>query len=576
MDLITNVKRKADLLWAIADKLTGHYKPHEYGKIILPLTVIRRFDCVLADTKEQVLRVNENCKIEFLRDVELRKASGYAFYNVSPFTFEKLLDDPDNLADNLRAYLQGFSENVRNIIDKFKFDEQISRLDEKKILFIVMQEFTGANADFHPDKIDNREMGYVFEEIIRRFSESYGEDAGQHYTPREVIKLMVKLLLLNDPAVANDADSIKSVYDPACGTGGMLSVAKEVLAELNPNIKISPFGQEVNEETFAICQADTLIKGDDAKNIRFGNTLSDDKFTGDYQFDYILSNPPFGREWKNEQAAVKREFDQGFNGRFGAGLPSVDDSQMLFLQTALARMKPLEYGGTRIAIIHNGSPMFTGDAASGASDIRGYILQHDWLEAIVALPNEIFYNTAIATYIWILTNKKSPERRGKVQLINANEIFTKMRKSLGQKRNELSDAQIDQITKLYLDFDENAYCQIFDNEDFAYRKIVVERPLRNSDGEIVLQRGKPKPDVNLRDSELVPMKETVAEYMAREVLPFAPDAWVDLRKTKVGYEIPFTRYFFRYEPPPSTAEIENEIRTLAAEVNRNLDEVFTS
>ena len=570
MSLTSNVKEKADLIWSIADKLTGVYKPHEYGRVILPLTVIRRFDCVLFESKSKVLEVQKENYPDALKERKLLQASGYSFYNVSQFTFEKVTDSPDDVADNFQNYLNGFSKNVRNIIEKFKFDTEIERMNDKNILYIVLKEFTTDKADFHPDKISNLEMGYVFEEIIRRFSEAHNEDAGQHYTPREVIKLMVNLLFKSDDKIINERDAIKTLYDPACGTGGMLSVAKEYLAEINPTIELRTFGQELNDETFAICQADTLIKGDDVENIKVGNTLSDDKFP-DGNFDYILSNPPFGREWKNEKEKVTGEAKKGFAGRFGAGLPAVNDSQLLFSQTALAKMKPQ---GTRIAIIHNGSPLFTGDAGSGTSEIRRYILENDFLEAIVALPNDIFYNTGIATYIWILTNKKSPERRGKVQLINANGIFTKMRKSLGMKRNEISEEQIRQISKIHTDFKENELCKIFDNEDFGYRKIIVERPLKDDDGNLILKSGKRQADSKLRDNENVPLKENLENYFAREILPFVPDAWIDEKKTVIGFEIPFTRYFYKYSAPPSTDELAAEIRTLSKEFDGDLNEVF--
>ena len=570
MSITSNVKEKADLIWSIADKLTGVYKPHEYGRVILPLTVIRRFDCVLLESKFKVLEVQKENYPEAFKERKLLQASGYSFYNVSKFTFEKVTDSPDDVADNLQNYLNGFSKNVRNIIEKFKFDTEIERMNDKNILYIVLKEFITEKADFHPDKISNLEMGYVFEEIIRRFSEAHNEDAGQHYTPREVIKLMVNLLFKSDDQIINECDAIKTLYDPACGTGGMLSVAKEYLAEINPTIELRTFGQELNDETFAICQADTLIKGDDVENIKVGNTLSDDKFP-EGNFDYILSNPPFGREWKNEKEAVVKEVKKGFAGRFGAGLPAASDSQLLFLQTALAKMKP---EGTRIAIIHNGSPLFTGDAGSGTSEIRRYILENDFLETIVALPNDIFYNTGIATYIWILTNKKSHERRGKVQLINANEIFSKMRKSLGMKRNEISEEQIEQISKIHSDFKENELCKIFDNEDFGYRKITIERPLKDDDGNLILKNGKRQADSQLRDRENVPLKENISDYFSREVLPFVPDAWIDEKKTVIGFEIPFSRYFYKYSAPPSTDELAAEIRTLSRELEDDLNEVF--
>ncbi|MBW6408776.1 type I restriction-modification system subunit M [Clostridium weizhouense] len=569
MGISSNINEKASLIWAIADKLTGVYKPHEYGEVILPLTVIRRFDCVLADTKEAVLKKNEQVGKLPMKDVFLCKESGYDFYNVSKFDFQKLLSDPDGIEANFRAYLNGFSENVRNIIEKFNFDNQITRLAEKNLLYIVIQEFVTPNADLHPSKISNLEMGYIFEEIIRKFSEAHNEDAGQHYTPREVIELMVNILFYNDSELLT-GDIAKTIYDPACGTGGMLSVAEDYLKKLNNNAELIAFGQEINDQTYAICKADMLIKGANANNIRNGNTLSDDKFTED-KFDYILSNPPFGREWKNDKKAVEKEAKLGFAGRFGAGVPAVGDGQMLFLETAIAKMKPQ---GSRIAIIHNGSPLFTGDAGSGPSEIRKYILEHDLLEAIIALPNDIFYNTGIATYIWVLSNKKPELRKGKVQLINANNLYEKRRKSLGNKRNDIPKEYIDEITKLYGEFKESEISKIFDNKDFGYSKIVVERPKLNEEGIPELKKGKPVADTSLRDTENVPLKENIQEYFKREVLPFAPDAWIDEKKTKVGYEIPFTRYFYKYVSPKPAKELEMEIREIEMELDGVLEEIF--
>lgn len=569
MSLGTNISEKANLIWAIADKLTGVYKPHEYGEVILPLTVIRRFDCVLADTKEAVLKKNEQVGKLPMKDVFLCKESGYDFYNISKFDFQKLLSDPDGIEANFRAYINGFSENVRNIIEKFNFDNQITRLAEKNLLYIVIQEFTSANADLHPSKISNLEMGYIFEEIIRRFSEAHNEDAGQHYTPREVIELMVNILFYNDSDFLT-GNIAKTIYDPACGTGGMLSVAEDYLKKFNKDAELIAFGQEINDQTYAICKADMLIKGANADNIKNGNTLSDDQFKED-KYDYILSNPPFGREWKNDKKAVEAEAKLGFAGRFGAGLPAVGDGQMLFLETAISKMKPQ---GSRIAIIHNGSPLFTGDAGSGPSEIRRYILENDLLEAIIALPNDIFYNTGIATYIWVLSNKKPDYRKGKVQLINANNLYEKRRKSLGNKRNDIPKEYIDEITKLYGEFKESKISKIFDNEDFGYSKIVVERPKLNEDGTPELKKGKPVPDTSLRDTENVPLKEDIQEYFKREVLPFAHDAWIDEKKTKVGYEIPFTRYFYEYIPPKPAQELEIEIKEIEMELDGVLEEIF--
>ena len=570
MSLSSHINEKANLIWAIADKLTGVYKPHEYGEVILPLTVIRRFDCILADTKDAVLEKYEQIKDLPMRDILLRNVSGYQFYNTSKYTFERLLDDPDNIEANFRDYLNGFSPNVTEIIEKFKFDGHITTMAQKNILYIVLKEFTTPKADLHPDHISNLEMGYIFEEIIRRFSEAHNEDAGQHYTPREVIELMVNILFYDDNNFLAGNNVAKTIYDPACGTGGMLSVAENYLHSLNSSAELLAFGQELNDQTFAICKADMLIKGNDATQIRSGNTLSDDQFGGQ-TFDYILSNPPFGREWKNEKNAIEKEAKLGFAGRFGAGLPAVGDGQMLFLQTAIAKMKPT---GSRIAIIHNGSPLFTGDAGSGPSEIRRYILENDLLEAIIALPNDIFYNTGIATYIWVLSNKKSEWRKGKVQLINANGLFEKRRKALGNKRNDISADQIAEVTRIYGDFIENDISKIFNNEEFGYIKITVERPLTDENGKQILKKGKPQPDASLRDTENVPLTEDIQDYFTREVLPFAPDAWIDESKTKIGYEIPFTRYFYKYEAPRPSTEIMAEILELEKELDGSLKEIF--
>lgn len=444
------IDQKADLIWAIADKLTGVYKPHEYGDVILPLTVIRRFDCILSDTKDAVLQKYDEVKNLPMKDILLRKASKKDFYNTSKYTFERLMDDPDHIEENFREYLNKFSANVRDILEKFKFDGHITTMANKGILYIVLKEYTTDRGNLHPNEISNLEMGYIFEEIIRRFSESHNEDAGQHYTPREVIQLMVNILFYDDNDILSGNNVAKTIYDPACGTGGMLSVAEEYLHSLNASTELVSFGQEINDQTFAICKADMLIKGNNADYIKDGNTLSDDQFAGS-TFDYILSNPPFGREWKNEKAKVEEEAKLGFGGRFGAGLPATSDGQMLFLMTAISKMKDIDKGGSRIAIIHNGSPLFTGDAGSGPSEIRRYILENDLLEAIIALPNDIFYNTGIATYIWVLSNKKAGTvREGKVQLINANEMFVKRRKALGKcsKIDEIVEKQKVIIEKL--------------------------------------------------------------------------------------------------------------------------------
>ena len=569
--LTSNVNEKANLIWAIADQLTGVYKPHEYGKVILPLTVLRRFDCILADTKQKVLKKNSEIdKKNSMKDELLKRASGYNFYNISKFTFESLLDDSSNIEANFRNYINGFSKNVGDILSNFKFDVEIQKLAENNILYIIIQEFTTPKADLHPNKISNLEMGYIFEEIIRRFSEAHNEDAGQHYTPREVIELMVNILFSNDSDILTK-NIAKTIYDPACGTGGMLSVADDYLGRLNSSSELLPYGQEINDETFAICKADMLIKGKNADNIRIGNTLSGDQFKNE-KFDYILSNPPFGRDWKKDKQAVEAEARLGAAGRFGIGLPPVSDGQMLFLLTAISKMKEPSQGGSKVAIIHNGSPLFTGDAGSGPSEIRKYLLENDLLEAIIALPNDLFYNTGIATYIWVLNNKKEKRRKGKVLLINANELYEKRRKSLGNKRNDIPKKYIEKITKLYSDFKESEISKIFDTEDFGYTKIIVERPLKEN-GKVVYKGKNIVPDSNLRDSENVPLKEDIQEYFKREVLPYAPDAWIDESKSKVGYEIPFTRYFYKYTPPRPSEEIMGEIKELEKELKGCMEEI---
>lgn len=574
MSLSVNVSEKAALIWAIADKLTGVYKPHEYGEIILPLTVLRRFDCILADTKDKVVEKYESVKDIPMKDILLRQASQHDFYNTSKYTFEKLLDDPDNIEINFRDFINGFSQNVLDIYDNFRFDNHITKMAENGILYLVVKEFTTPRANLHPSVVSNLEMGYIFEEIIRRFSEAHNEDAGQHYTPREVIRLMVNILFNDENQQLSGINVAKTIYDPACGTGGMLSVAEEYLHELNNTSQLLSFGQEINDQTFAICKADMLIKGNNPDFIKKGNTLSDDQFAGQ-TFDYIISNPPFGREWKNEKEAVLKEAKKGFAGRFGPGLPAAGDGQMLFLLTAISKMKEPSQGGSRIAIIHNGSPLFTGDAGSGPSEIRRYILENDLLEAIVALPNDIFYNTGIATYIWVLSNKKQGTiREGKVQLINANELYEKRRKSLGNKRNDIPEHYIEEITQIYGEFKETDISKIFDNEDFGYTKITVERPLKDENGNLVLKKGKPQPDSSLRDTESVPLKEDIQEYFNREVLPFVPDAWIDTKKSKIGYEIPFTRYFYKYIPPRPSEEIMKEILELEKELDGSLKEIF--
>ncbi|MCZ7636544.1 MAG: type I restriction-modification system subunit M [Verrucomicrobia bacterium] len=478
---MNNFGEKVNFLWSIAELLRDRFKRGKYQDVILPFTVLRRIDCVLAPTKERVLTTHAKLKgkLENL-DPQLRKAAGFAFYNTSRYDFEKLLDDPPNLAANLRTYLNGFSENMREVLDKFDFPNTIAKLDEHGLLFLVMERFASNVVDLHPDRVSNHEMGTIFEELVRRFNEALDENPGEHFTPREVVRLMATLLVSVDREVIKQKAIVRTVCDPCCGTGGMLTTAKEQILALNPNAEVHMFGHESQPETFAVCKADLYMKsvdGRDADNIRFGSTLSDWQL-GPRRYDYQCANPPYGKDWKLDQAAVEAEAERGHAGRFGAGLPRISDGQLLFLQHMLSRMKEPADGGGRVAIVMNGAPLFTGDAGSGESEIRRWILENDWLEAIIALPEQLFYNTGISTYVWVLSNRKEKRRRNKVQLIDASGFWTPMRKSLGNKRREIGDNQIRQIVDLYSRFEAGEHCRIFDSIEFGYRKITVERPLR--------------------------------------------------------------------------------------------------
>lgn len=561
------VSEKASLIWSIADKLVGVYKPHEYGDVILPLTVLKRFDSVLSDTKDKVLEMAKKYPETFAkRDFILKETAGQKFYNTSKYDFKKLLDDPDNIEENFYNYINGYSDEVKDIIKNFDLNKQIEKMAGNGILYQVIDTFNSEKANLHPNYVSNIEMGYIFEEIIRRFNELSNEEAGQHYTPREVIELMVNLVFEDEEDLA-DSSKIKTVYDGACGTGGMLTASMEYAKKLNSSSRMLCYGQELNAQTYAICKADMLIKGEDSNNIRHGNTLSGDLFPGE-TFDYIIMNPPFGIEWKNEKAAVLKEAEKGSDGRFPAGTPAISDSQLLFLQNAVSKMKP---EGSKIAIVHNGSALFKGDAGSGESEIRRYVIENDLLDCIIQLPNDMFYNTGIATYIWILSNKKTGHRVGKVQLINASEFYNKMRKNLGSKRNELSKEHIDNITKIYGDFVENEYSKIFENEYFGYRKVTVLQPELNEDGTPRKnKKGEYIPNKELTDTENIPLQETIEDYMNREVIPFAKYAYIDESKTKIGYEISFTKYFYKYQEPRKTEDIMNEI----LELDKKLDGVL--
>ena len=562
---------KIAFIWSIADLLRGDFKQGEYGKVILPFTVLRRLDCLLDGTKDQVMKRLSTLPTGIdrqMREAMLNKAAGgYGFHNTSSFTFERLKAEPDSIAANLHNYIAGFSDDAREIfIDKFEIDKIIDKLDKAKLLYQVFCRF--ADIDLHPKVVKNIEMGYIFEELIRRFSEN--DSAGEHFTPREVIKLMVNLLFQDDDELGKKG-IIRTLYDPTGGTGGMLSVASEHLAEINPDAQLEVFGQELNPESYAICKSDMLIKGQDISHIAFGNSFTEDGM-GDRQFDYFLSNPPFGVEWKKIEKAIKDEHSQlGFNGRFGAGLPRISDGSLLFLQHMISKFKPT---GSRLAIVLNGSPLFTGGAGSGESEIRRWIIENDWLEAIIALPDQMFYNTGISTYIWIVTNNKSEERRGKVQLVNATSFYQKMRKSLGNKRNYVTEEQIADITRLYGEFEQNENSKIFDNSDFGYWRVTVERPLMEKGKPIKDRKGGFKSDADLRDTENIPLKEDIASYFKREVLPHVPDAWIDHDKTKTGYEVPFTRHFYQYTPPRPLEVIENEIERLENDILGMLKKVM--
>ena len=676
---MNNFGEKVSFIWGVADLIRDTFKRGKYQDVILPFTVLRRIDCVLAPTKEKVLAENAKLKAKKLDNPAPRlcNVSGYAFYNTSRYDFDKLLADAPNLAANLRNYINGFSPNMKEVLEKFDFDNTINKLDEAGLLFHVTERFK--TIDLHPDKVSNHEMGYIFEELIRKFNEALDENPGEHFTPREVIRLMVNLLLAQDKDALAKNHIVRTIADPCCGSGGMLTIAKERILEINPHADVYLFGQEVNPETWAVSKSDMLMTspdGRDAENIAFGSVLSNDRHA-DKRFDYLLANPPYGKDWKRDEEAVEAEHERGHAGRFGAGLPRISDGQLLFLQHMLSRMKDQREEGSRVAIIMNGSPLFTGDAASGESEIRRWILENDWLEALVAMPEQLFYNTGIATYVWVLTNRKEKKRKGKVELINASSFWVPMRRSLGDKRREISAEQIQQITDLFTAFKEGEHCKIFDAADFGYRKITVERPLRlnfeagaerierlkeqtafktlviskksnakekaraeeegrlkqhkllgmlkllpsvrfndralfleelekvqemtdlrltKSLREAVLdalserdetaeicrdEEGNPEPDPELRDTENVPLKEDIQAYFDREVKPHVPDAWInkaivdhkDGKVGKVGYEINFNRYFYKYQPPRLLEAIEADIKAIEKDILEMLREV---
>ena len=570
-----NIAEKAAMIWNVADMLRGPFKPHEYGLVILPMTVVKRFHDCLLPTHQAVLDTYEKVKKLQVIDGFLQKASGYQFYNTSRFTFETLLADPDNIESNFRDYLSGFSANAQDVLAKFDFDNIIKRMVESNTLYLVIKEFGSEKGYLGPDKISAVDCGYIFEDLVRRFSESFGEEAGAHFTSRDIIYLMTDLLL----SEADLDTSSMTVYDMAMGTSQMLSCMEERIHELNSDIEVTCFGQEFNPSTFAIAKADMMIRGGDPNNMRFGDTLSEDQFPG-FTFQYIISNPPFGIDWKREQKAVEAEAARGEMGRFAPGLPKISDGQQLFVLNGLAKLA----SKGKMAIIQNGSPLFSGDAGSGPSNIRQYILENDWLDCIIQLSTDMFMNTGISTYIWVLSKDKPAHRAGKVQLIDASHCFEPRRKAIGTKRNDITDACRELIVTAYGEFangkvygDKNGiYCEskVFESVEFGYNKIVVERPQRDEAGNVILKRGKPVPDTSLRDTENVPLVQDIDAYFTREVLPYAPDAWIDHSKTKVGYEIPMTRYFYEYQAPEAVEDIVARITALEQDISAGLAELF--
>ncbi|MBQ8820445.1 class I SAM-dependent DNA methyltransferase [Campylobacter sp.] len=571
-----NIQEKATVIWNVADMLRGPFKPHEYGLVILPMTVVKRFNDCLMPTHNEVQKAYQKFKHLAVIDGFLIDASGYQFYNISKFTFDSLLADPQNIEANFRDYLAGFSSNVQDILAKFDFDNIIKRMVESNTLYLVIREFNSAKGYLGPDKISAVDCGYIFEDLVKRFSESYGEEAGAHFTSRDIIYLMTDILL-NEADLTTDGNI--TVYDMTMGTSQMLSCMEERIHAINKNIEVTCFGQEFNPSTFAIAKADMMIRGGDPNNMRFGDTLSDDQFSG-YTFKYCISNPPFGIDWKREQKAVKNEAKLGENGRFGVGLPKISDGQQLFVLNGISKLAP----DGKMAIIQNGSPLFSGDAGSGPSNIRQYILENDYLDAIIQLSTDQFMNTGISTYIWVISKDKPSYKAGKVQLIDASHCYKPRRKSIGNKKNDITDACRELIVQAYGEFKNNAiygdksgiYCEskIFDTVEFGYNKIVIERPLRDENGEIVKKAGKPVADTSLRDTENVPLDEDIDRYFKREVLPYAPDAWIDKQKTKVGYEIPMIRYFYEYKAPEPADSIVKRINKLETDIATSLKALF--
>lgn len=570
-----NIQEKSNLIWNIADILRGLYKPHEYGEVILPMTVIKRFHDTLLPTLDQVHETYEEYKtFEILDPFLLDATGGYSFYNTSKFTFTSLLADPEHIEENFRAYLNGFSENVQDILEQFEFDSHITRLASNDKLYYVIQEFNSPAAYMGADKISSTDMGYIFEDLVRRFSESYNEEAGEHFTSRDIIYLMTDVLLTEEKELLMDNGVVKTIYDQTMGTSQMLSAMTERLQALDRDAEVTTFGQEINPSTYAIAKADTMIRGGNPNNMKLGNTLSDDQFPS-YTFDYCISNPPFGVDWKSEYKKVKAEHDQGENGRFAPGLPRKSDGQLLFTLNGLSKLKDTG----RMAIIHNGSALFSGAAGSGESEIRRYVIENDWLDAIIQLPGDTFYNTGITTYIWVFSKNKPLHREGKVQLIDASKMFEKRRKNIGSKRVDITKECREVIVQAYGEFQNKEYylddrsveSKIMKNEDFGFYKVTVESPQRDENGELVLKKGKPVADKDLRDTEDIPLTEDIDEYFNREIKPFNPNAWIDKKKTKIGYEIPFTRLFYKYEAPEEAEVIAKRISEIEARIVKSFE-----
>ncbi len=571
-----NIQKKAALIWGTADILRGLYKPHEYGKVILPMTVIKRLHDTLLPTREAVLETVEkvkSIKVEQIKNRKLTDASGYSFYNTSNFTFDTLLSDAENIEENFRSFINGFSENVQDILKNFEFDKEITKMQDNDALYSVIQEFNSQKAYLGADTVTSTDMGYIFEELVRRFSESYGEDAGAHFTSRDIIYLMTDILLIDEEP--SDKAIVRTIYDQTMGTSQMLSAMMERIKALDANADVTTFGQELNPETYAIAKADTMIRGGNPDNMALGSTLSKDAFSG-YTFDYLISNPPFGIDWKKDQGAVKAEADLGEKGRFGVGLPKISDGQLLFQLNGIAKLKDTG----RMAIIHNGSALFSGKAGGGESEIRRYVIMNDWLEAIIQLPTDLFYNTGISTYIWIITKNKNKERQGKVQLLDASKAFVKRRKNIGDKKVDIDKKCRELIVEAYGEFSNKVYTEddsiveskIFNNDFFGYQKVVVETPLYDESGNIIRKKnGKPEPDTSKRDTEDIPLTEDIDTYINREVLPFNPDVWVDKSKTKIGFEIPFTRLFYKYQAPESSKDISQRIKILEERIIKNFE-----